>query len=371
MANGALKRRVARGGLAAVAALLPLLLAELLLRVFLPGSVDVMNNARFTRVSTRPGQTTELIPGAQNPHFVGGPVRVNALGLRGPELAVPKPGGRFRLLAVGDSVTFGFGVREDQTFLALTAASRGAAGRPVEVVNTGLPGAGLPYYYHSIRRWCRPVEADAIVLSVVLNDIVAYRPEESLDAPIPGSRAAADPAAWSRVLRHSYVGTLGFQRLKSVLYAVKILDLDDSPGYRFVPLEEDAEAAARAWSASLAVLDGAAEAAAACGAPLVVAVFPLEVQLSEAALARYREGIGVPLSPSATDLAPQRVLAEWAASRGVPFIDLTPAFQVDDPSELYLRDAYVSLDPVHPSALGHRRAAERLEAGLEQAGILP
>jgi lysophospholipase L1-like esterase len=105
------------------------------------------------------------------------------------------------------------------------------------------------------------------------------------------------------------------------------------------------------------VLDRTVEAARECGAPLVVAVFPLEVQLSEAALARYREGIGVPLAATATDLAPQRVLGEWAASRGVPFVDLTPAFQQDDPGSLFLRDAYVSLDPVHPSALGHARAA--------------
>jgi hypothetical protein len=236
-------RRRARWGIATLGAALPLVAAELLLRLFLPGSVDVMNNARFTRVSLQPGQMTELIPGSENPDFVGGPVRVNALGFRGAEIDVPKPAGRYRLLAVGDSVTFGFGVPEAETFHARLAASRVGAGQPVEVVNAGLPGAGLPEYFHTVRRWCGPIDADAVLVSVVLNDIVAYRPEESEDAPIPGSRAAADPASWSRFLRHSYLATHGFQRLKSILYAVKFLNLEDSPGYRFVPLENDAAAA--------------------------------------------------------------------------------------------------------------------------------
>src|SRR5437660_5953581 len=33
----------------------------------------------------------------------------NSLGFRGPEVAFPKPRGRVRVVAVGDSVTFGFG----------------------------------------------------------------------------------------------------------------------------------------------------------------------------------------------------------------------------------------------------------------------
>lgn len=371
MAASRVRRWFARLLLATVAALLPLGAMEGMLRLMYPGSVDALNNASFTRVSMRPGQTTELIPGAVNPHFMGAGVRVNALGFRGAELDAPKPEGRFRLLAVGDSVTFGFGVPEEAGFVSLLADGLKAKGKDVDVVNHGLPGAGLPYYLHSIRRYCEPLDADAMIVSVVLNDIVEYKPEESLDVPVPGSRANADPAAWSRFTRGSYALTAGFKQLKSLLYAVGVLDLKDSPGYRFVVLETDPAAAARAWEASLAVLDLTVEAASACGVPLGVVVFPLEVQLSEAALASYREGIGVPLAATALDMAPQLVLSEWAASRGVPLIDLRPAFVKDEPGALFLRDAYVNLDPVHPSVLGHRRTADQLEPALVAAGLLP
>src|SRR5690349_22357890 len=42
----------------------------------------------------------------------------NALGFRGPDPATPKPHGLVRVIAVGDSVTFGFGVNDGDTFCA-------------------------------------------------------------------------------------------------------------------------------------------------------------------------------------------------------------------------------------------------------------
>ncbi len=359
-----------RFALVVVSASLPLLALELFLRLAYPGSVDTMNNAAFTRVSVQPGQMTELIPGATNAHFMGGAVRVNAHGFRGAEFAIPKPAGTFRILAVGDSVTFGFGVAEEAAFPSLLASSLQAPGQTVEVINAGLPGAGLPYYFQTVRRWCDHADADVVVVSVVLNDILAYRPEESLDQPMP-AKGQADPAGFGGPIRRSYVYTAGFRALKSVLYAVHVLDLRDSPGFRFVPLEEDEAERVRAWEASLKLLDLTVAEGARCGVPLVVAVFPLELQLSPEALTQYREDLGVALAANATDLAPQATLATWAADRGVPFVDLTPAFQRDEPRALFLRGAYVTFDPVHPSPLGHERAAAELAEALREGGFLP
>ncbi|MBX3463914.1 MAG: hypothetical protein KF830_12150 [Planctomycetes bacterium] len=67
-------------------------------------------------------------------------LRTNSRGLRGGELAVPKPAGVRRLLFLGDSFTMGKGVEEADTFAARVEAGLNAtagAGR-CEVVNAGV-----------------------------------------------------------------------------------------------------------------------------------------------------------------------------------------------------------------------------------------
>ena len=55
------------------------------------------------------------IPGYRG-EFMGKPVRINALGLRGPEIAEPRPAGRRRVASFGDSITFGYGVGDEETY---------------------------------------------------------------------------------------------------------------------------------------------------------------------------------------------------------------------------------------------------------------
>jgi hypothetical protein len=249
-------------------------------------------------------------------------------------------------------------VPEDATFHRRAAAVVEAnGGGRIEVANAGLPSAGMPYYPHVTRRWCRSLQVDLVTVGVVLNDIAEYPPEVLDEAPLPRARAQADQVATPTVLRQSYAYVLGLRSLKGVLYAVGALSLKHSPGYRFIPLEPASPAVEAAWSSSLTVLQAAVQAARDCGADVLVTLMPVEVQLSESALAEYRDGLGVRLSATATDLEPQRRLAAWAAAGNVPFLDFTPAFLHHDPSLLFLRDLYVSLDPVHPSVLGHAQAA--------------
>jgi hypothetical protein len=71
----------------------------------------------------------------------------NALGLNDEEFEVPKPPGRFRILAIGDSFTFGL-VPYPYTVMTLLEARLRAAcpGRDLDVLNFGIGGSGVRDY---------------------------------------------------------------------------------------------------------------------------------------------------------------------------------------------------------------------------------
>ncbi len=68
-------------------------------------------------------------------------IRTNALGLRGPELPAAKPDGEFRILALGDSVTMGWGVEEKHSYPPRLEEELGRRGHQVRVLNAGVPGS--------------------------------------------------------------------------------------------------------------------------------------------------------------------------------------------------------------------------------------
>jgi hypothetical protein len=89
-----------------------------------------------------------LRPGADGVMQETGEIRyrVNADGFRGRRYARPKPDRTFRVLVLGDSIAFGYGVEEEQTFSHLMEArlQRLVTDRSVEVVN--LAGGGYNPY---------------------------------------------------------------------------------------------------------------------------------------------------------------------------------------------------------------------------------
>lgn len=100
-------------------------------------------------------------------------VRTNRLGLRGGPVRVPKPAGIFRVLAVGDSFTFGWGVQEDEAFPArLEAELPPPAGyRETEVLNAGVPGWSADTYFLYLRDRGLALEPDLLLLAPMENDI--------------------------------------------------------------------------------------------------------------------------------------------------------------------------------------------------------
>jgi len=114
-----------------------------------------------------------LRPGAVAQQELGGQVtevRVNALGLRGPEAASAPSPGRPRVLVLGDSFAFGFGVAEGETVRDRLEADLAARGVPAEVLGAGVPGWSLDHQLVFLRSRGFALRPDLIVLVVCEND---------------------------------------------------------------------------------------------------------------------------------------------------------------------------------------------------------
>lgn len=360
-------------GLVFVTLLVTCLALEALVRVALPQHPGFFDGSAIKRPSARPGLRYELIPGGFAADYVGVPVSVNRLGLRDRELAVPKPPGVVRILGLGDSVTFGYGVRLEDTYLKVMERRLNAgapAGRRYEVVNAGVEECGLDAYYHTLRALAPVVEPDLVLVGIVLNDIQRYDDLERAALP---RQAAPGPNLARRLhgtlLRRSQLYLASFLGLRSVLYRARVLDVADLYGSPLRALRADDEVLARAWASSLGVLEQLVTLSRARGLRLVLVVFPAEVQLDAAALDRYRHDYGVTVPAQALEGEPQRRLLAFGAAHDVPVIDLLPALRAARRSDLYLRTGPIRFDPIHPSPTGHRIIGEAIHRALAEARL--
>lgn len=95
----------------------------------------------LVRASRNADIVYELRPGL-DVSFLGRPVSTSAAGFRDRDYAVEKPPGVARIVGLGDSVMFGWGVGDGEDYLALLEArlEKEALGARFEVLNTAVPG---------------------------------------------------------------------------------------------------------------------------------------------------------------------------------------------------------------------------------------
>lgn len=96
-------------------------------------------------------------------------VRINSRGLRDREIAYQKPEGTYRILVLGDSQTFGFGVEAEETY-AKALERRLRKRSTVETLNTGVPGAGTAHELHFLETEGWKYEPDAVIVGFFFND---------------------------------------------------------------------------------------------------------------------------------------------------------------------------------------------------------
>lgn len=274
-------------------------------------------------------------------------VRINRLGLRGPELARPKPPGALRLLSTGDSSVFGFGVDEERTFTAQAAAKLG-----VEPVNGGLPGYSTfqTQALLSLRGW--EAEPDLVLIANLWSDNTF---DTFVDKEVIATLReweAGPVAATLRLLQRSAVFRVADWRLRVQPRAERVKTVS----WRQDRAEEGRLRRRRVeindYSANLYAIARAAQAR---GAGVAFLLLPNREDLEPKALDRGADG------PA---WLPYRAALRAAAEAfGAPLIDGPATFAASGrPAEALF------LDEMHPSVEGHGILGAAVAEALATAG---
>jgi hypothetical protein len=135
----------------------------------LPSDPETAGLLGLVRPSSNPSVIYELKPGLDG-SFLGCPVRTNRFGMRGPEIERKKPPGTRRVMGLGDSVMFGWGVDEEQSYLGILDHELRRR-QPVEVLNLAVPGYNTAMQVADFVDRGSAFEPDLVILHVVNNDL--------------------------------------------------------------------------------------------------------------------------------------------------------------------------------------------------------
>jgi GDSL-like Lipase/Acylhydrolase family len=97
----------------------------------------------------------------------------SAQGFRDDDYALAKPPGTFRIVGLGDSLMFGWGVPQGRDYLGIVERrlNRDHAERPWEVINTAVPGYNTVMELETLRSRALPYGPDLVIVGYCGNDL--------------------------------------------------------------------------------------------------------------------------------------------------------------------------------------------------------
>ncbi len=392
-----------RGAIATASVVLSLVLLELFLRLFAPQPLNLYNFAllneegavdknvglwtggSFYRAEIKPPGVGPMRPNLRA-RMGNVDIEVNEHGWRDrayPREAAPDT---HRLMVVGDSVTFGYGVPLAETYHKrledrLNEAGR-AVGRRFEVLALG-GGGGTTYdALGMVRHHIGYFKPRELWLAFNLNDILFYPrgplgPRGEEGKPGPTARREPGPSLlgratmaleWLRVrtdllLRpRSHLYHLVRQRAKVLLRYVGIYSPNLQPEAAFAFSSERAQGA---WSTTLPAILEIREEAARHGARFSVVVLPADPQTSPTTAALYREQFHFRFDDGFAAGVVQQRICEALREREIECWDPLPLFRAHSGEQLFLRVYGDSVDWNHPNSAGHALLAEALFAAVK------
>ncbi len=251
-------------------------------------------------------------------------IDVDSLGLRYAELS-PKAKDEFRVLVLGDSITFGDFVLESETWTGRMEALTSGRAKKIRFLNAGLPGAGTAEELALFREIGSRVKPDLVLVGMYLND--------AQSGSLFFAKKLPEPWAKSRFLtwffdRFRLLDTRPFRkampgevdpdwretfRAGRRLQTGDMFNSKDAFDYEIYNAYMDFGLGwnAKAWSIIEGITSALKAAAAGEGAPLAVALFPVHIQV-----------LG-----SVENFEPQESAARMCSRLHVPFLDFVPVLR--------------------------------------------
>jgi lysophospholipase L1-like esterase len=252
--------------------------------------------------------------------LMGVPVRINGDGLRDRDYPIERTGAR-RLVFLGDSLTFGWGVEEDLRFESILERELGKRA-PTEIINLGTGN------YNTVQE-----------VELFLAKGMKYKPDEVVVFWFVNDAEPTPQVSRWELLGHSRFVTFFWSRLKTLMSRVD--ERKSFQGY-YAGLYGDGEPGWIAEQEAFLKLKRAADAG---GFGLRVVLLP---ELHDPAR-----------QPFAGQHA--KVMA-FLARNGIAALDVTPAFKdVTEPLKLW-----VAPDDAHPNADAHAIIAKAVEPFLRK-----
>ena len=330
---------------------------------------------------------TSNTPGGGIPHQLvpGSNMRTNSQGFRDRERPIQRTSSAPRVVAIGDSFTWGAGASYEETFTTLVEHGLNEISPGAEVINLGIIGYQPAEYLSLLRMHGLAYDPDLVLVNLYIgNDLM---PAEGMVMIVAGQRHRVhvngnwfhDHVSWDHWylyhnLTHAYGMVVNWLRearedAGSTSPAVPLtirMEPKSSPALfsawsrRYLRvihgigdqyLKHDTPAFLSRWRDTRETLDKLDALLREHGIPWILVLSPAEEQVDQELQRQYLEMVKGASQEYEFD-KPQRLLREWSATQGVRLIDLAPAFRANVTQyRLYVND------DIHWNSNGHAMAA--------------